>query len=203
LLVINYHLNQIINLKKLIAFINQPSNKFISFFILSLVIWFSFYHYLYIIDSVFGDSYDSLLKFSEILAKQSNSLLSVLGFDPILEIHGDMVVTKLANFPYSHGVWIGEPCNGVKIFGVFSIFIICFRGKVFNKIWFIVLGIITLHLLNIIRIASLSYIAAIQPRWLNFNHNITFQILVYGTMGILWLIWIKKFSNMNKTEKSY
>ena len=190
-------------MKKLIAFINQPSNKFISFFILSLVIWFSFYHYLYLIDSVFGDSYDSLLKFSEILAKQSNFLLIILVFDPILEIHGDMVVTQLANFPYSHGVWIGEPCNGVKIFGVFSIFIFCFRGKVFNKIWFIVLGIITLHLLNIIRIASLNYIAAIQPRWLNFNHNITFQILVYGTMGILWLIWIKKFSNINKTEKSY
>ena len=190
-------------MKKLITFITQPSNKFISIFILSLVIWFSFYHYLYLVDSVFGDSYDSLLKFSEILAKQSNFLLSILGFDPILEIHGDMVVTKLANFPYSHGVWIGEPCNGVKIFGVFSIFIFCFRGKVFNKIWFIVLGIITLHLLNIIRIASLNYIAAIQPRWLNFNHNITFQILVFGTMGILWLIWIKKFSNINKTEKSY
>ncbi len=150
------------------------------------------------VDSLFGSSFDSLLKFSEILAKQSNFILSVLGFNTMLEIHGDMVVTKLVNYPYSHGVWIGEPCNGIKIFGLFSIFIICFRGKFLNKLWFIVVGVFILHLLNIFRIASLTYIAAIQPKWLNFNHNITFQILVYGTMGILWLVWIKKFSSIKK-----
>jgi exosortase family protein XrtF len=155
------------------------------------------------VDSLFGTSYDTLLKFSEILAKQSNLLLSVLGFNPTLEIHGDIVVTKLANFPYSHGVWIGEPCNGVKIFGVFGIFILCFRGEILNKIWFIILGIFTLHILNVFRIASLNYIAAVQPSWLNFNHNITFQIIVYGAMGILWLIWIKKFSKTKKSETPY
>ena len=195
MLVINFHLNQIINLKKLISFLKQPATKFISFFLIGLIVWFSCYHYLYKFDLIFGNSFDSLLKFSEILANQSNSLLGFLGFEPLLEIHGDMVVTKLANFPYSHGVWIGEPCNGVKIFGVFSIFIICFKGKVFNKIWFTFTGIVILHFLNVVRIAALTYIAAVQPTWLNFNHNITFQIIVYGTMGLLWIIWIKKFSS--------
>ena len=195
MLVINFHPNQIINLKKLISFLNQPATKFISFFLIGLIVWFSCYHYLYKFDLIFGNSFDSLLKFSEILANQSNSLLGFLGFEPLLEIHGDMVVTKLANFPYSHGVWIGEPCNGVKIFGVFSIFIICFKGKVFNKIWFTFTGIVILHFLNVVRIAALTYIAAVQPTWLNFNHNITFQIIVYGTMGLLWIIWIKKFSS--------
>tara|TARA_B100001778_G_scaffold317336_1_gene304929 strand:- start:199 stop:789 length:591 start_codon:yes stop_codon:yes gene_type:complete len=194
-LVINFHPNQIINLKKLISFLKQPATKFISFFLIGLIVWFSCYHYLYKFDLIFGNSFDSLLKFSEILANQSNSLLGFLGFEPLLEIHGDMVVTKLANFPYSHGVWIGEPCNGVKIFGVFSIFIICFKGKVFNKIWFTFTGIVILHFLNVVRIAALTYIAAVQPTWLNFNHNITFQIIVYGTMGLLWIIWIKKFSS--------
>ena len=195
MLVINFHPNQIINLKKLISFLKQPATKFISFFLIGLIVWFSCYHYLYKFDLIFGNSFDSLLKFSEILANQSNSLLGFLGFEPLLEIHGDMVVTKLANFPYSHGVWIGEPCNGVKIFGVFSIFIICFKGKVFNKIWFTFTGIVILHFLNVVRIAALTYIAAVQPTWLNFNHNITFQIIVYGTMGLLWIIWIKKFSS--------
>jgi len=128
-LAINFHPNQIINLKKLISFLNQPATKFISFFLIGLIVWFSCYHYLYKFDLIFGNSFDSLLKFSEILAKQSNSLLSIIGLETLLEIHGDMVVTKLANFPYSHGVWIGEPCNGVKIFGVFSIFIIFSGGK--------------------------------------------------------------------------
>ena len=195
MLVINFHLNQIINLKKLISFLKQPATKFISFFLIGLIVWFSCYHYLYKFDLIFGNSFDSLLKFSEILANHSNSLLGFLGFEPLLEIHGDMVVTKLANFPYSHGVWIGEPCNGVKIFGVFSIFINCFKGKVFNKIWFSFTGIVILHFLNVVRIAALTYIAAVQPTWLNFNHNITFQIIVYGTMGLLWIIWIKKFSS--------
>ncbi len=198
-MVINYHLNQKINLRKLIISSIHPATKFILLFLIGLIIWFTFYHFLYKIDLFYGDSQNTLLSFSKLLGHQSNFILETLGINTILEINGEMVVTKLVDYPYNHGVWIGEPCNGIKIFGVFSIFIICFQGKILNKGWFILFGILILHFLNVIRIATLTYIAAVQPLWLNFNHNITFQIIMYGTMGALWLIWIKKLS---KTEKS-
>ena len=118
-----------------------------------------------------------------------------LGFETNIEIHGDMVVSKILKYKYQHGVWIGEPCNGIKIFGVFSIFILCLRSKWIYKLLFIPFGIFILHLLNIIRVASLTYIAAVNPKILDFNHNITFQIIVYSAMLLLWLFFIKKFTN--------
>jgi exosortase/archaeosortase family protein len=118
-----------------------------------------------------------------------------LGFETSIEIHGDMVVSKILKYKYQHGVWIGEPCNGIKIFGVFSIFILCLRSKWIYKLLFIPFGIFILHLLNIIRVASLTYIAAVNPKILDFNHNITFQIIVYSAMLLLWLFFIKKFTN--------
>ena len=175
--------------------LKNKAQKFVVFFIPSLILWFTLYHYIYRIDFLISPDYDSLTNFSKSLSYQSNFILERFGLSTSTEIHGDMVVSKILNYEFTHGVWIGEPCNGIKIFGVFSIFILCFKGKIINKLWFIPIGICIIHLLNIIRISILTYIAAIDPSWLNFNHNITFQIIVYGAMFCLWLIWIKKFSS--------
>ena len=112
-----------------------------------------------------------------------------------------MVVTKILNYPFSHGVWIGEPCNGIKIFGLFTIFIISFNGSWINKLWYIPLGILILHLFNIVRISILTYISAVDPFILDFNHNITFQMITYFAMLGLWYIWILKFSSFKLNEK--
>ena len=172
----------------------NPSTRFLVFFVPLVLIWFISYHLLYGITFT-NIEHDILTSFSVILAKQANFLLESLGFETNIEIHGDMVVSKILKYKYQHGVWIGEPCNGIKIFGVFSIFILCIRSKLIYKLLFIPFGIFILHLLNIIRVASLTYIAAVNPKILDFNHNITFQIIVYSAMLLLWLFFIKKFTN--------
>ena len=173
--------------------INNPRFRFLLLFISSITIWFLFYHYIYKIDQIINLEIDSLTLFSKLLSEQSNFILQLFGFPTSIELHGDMVVTKITDIP-NNGVWIGEPCNGIKVFGLFSLFILCFNGEISHKIWFIPIGILFLHILNIIRISCLTYIAAINPMWLNFNHNITFQLIIYGAMTFLWLIWINKFS---------
>ena len=153
-----------------------------------------FYHYLYKIDDFLNIEIDLLTSFSSLLSYQSNTLLSFFKFNTITEVHGDMVITKILDYPYSHGVWIGEPCNGIKVFGLFTIFIISFKGKVINKLWFIPIGILILHCINVIRVAILTYISATNPYILDFNHNITFQLIVYVSMLALWYWWIVQFS---------
>ena len=180
--------------------INNPAVRFVVLFIPLIIIWFTFYHYIYKIDLLISSDFDSLSYFSIILSKQSNFILEIFGFITKTEIHGEHIVAKILNYKYTHGVWIGEPCNGIKIFGLFSIFIMCFKGSIKNKLWFIPLGVLILHLLNIIRIAILTYIAAINPNWLNFNHNITFQLIIYGAMLFLWLLWINKFYKIRNNE---
>ena len=179
----------------------KPEFKFLILFIPLIIFWFFFYHYLYKIDEILGLQFDSLTEFSKLLSYQSNFILSLFNIKTSIGIHEDMVVTKILNFQFSHGVWIGEPCNGIKIFGLFTIFIISFEGEWSKKIWFIPLGVLCLHFLNILRISVLTYISAVNPFILDFNHNITFQLITYSAMLGLWYLWIIKFSSLKVNEK--
>lgn len=178
----------------------KPELKFLVKFIPLITAWFFSYHFIYKIDELFNQDINLLTDFSIILSNQSNFILSVFNFKTSTEIHGDIVISKIIDYPNSHGVWIGEPCNGVKVFGLFSIFIISFKGEIKKKIFYISIGILILHLLNIIRIAALSYISVVNPYFLDFNHNVTFQLLIYGSMLGLWYFWIVKFSSKIKNE---
>jgi exosortase family protein XrtF len=172
----------------------KPEFRFLISFIPLIILWFFFYHYLYKIDNILNINYSLLTYFSRILSCQSNFILSIFNLNTSIEIHGDMVVAKILDYPYSHGVWIGEPCNGIKIFGLFTIFILSFRGEIKNKLFFIPIGLTLLHILNVLRIAVLTYISAVNPLILDFNHNITFQLIIYGAMLSLWYIWITQIS---------
>ena len=171
----------------------NPSANFLAIFIPLITGWFVFYHLIYEIP-LFQEN-DFIESFSITLASQANILLELFGFKTSIEIQGDMVVSKILDYEFQHGVWIGEPCNGIKIFGVFGIFTFCLKSRWFFKLIFIPIGIFILHLLNVMRVASLTYIAAVNPKILDFNHNITFQIIIYSAMLLLWLFFIKKFTN--------
>ena len=180
--------------------LKKPELNFLFLFTPLILLWFFFYHYLYKIDDFLNLEIDLLTNFSSLLSNQSNSLLSFFKFRTTTEVHGDMVITKILDYPFSHGVWIGEPCNGIKIFGLFTIFIIAFKGRSFDKLWFIPIGIIVLHFINVIRVAILTYISATNPYILDFNHNITFQLIVYLSMLGLWYWWIVQFSRINEAK---
>ena len=177
-----------------------PEFKFLVTFITLIITWYFTYHYLYKIDDLLNFDSDLLTEFSKILSSQSNFILSIFNFQTSSEMHGDMVVAKIIGYQYSHGVWIGEPCNGIKVFGLFAIFILSFKGDLIKKLIFIPIGILIIHFLNIIRIALLTYISAVNPFILDFNHNITFQLIIYGSMLALWYLWIIKFSKVKSHE---
>ena len=125
-------------LQQINSLINKlnPSTRFLVLFIPLVVIWFISYQLINSITFT-NEEHDILTSFSFLLAKQANFLLESLGFETIVEIHGDMVVSKILKYKYQHGVWIGEPCNGIKIFGVFSIFVLCLRSKWNYKLLFL------------------------------------------------------------------
>ena len=87
------------------------------------------------------------------------------------------------------GVQIGAPCDGVALFALFSIFILAFPGPWTAKLWFIPLGIVVLHAANIGRVIVLARMQATAPEWLEFNHDYTFTVLIYGGVFGLWYLW--------------
>ena len=117
----------------------------------------------------------------------------------VMEIDSDHVVISL---PYSNyrGIWVGDNCNGFKLFSIFSIFIIAYPVNWRSKLWFIPLGLGIVHLANIIRIMSLILINDSHPEYLDFNHDYTFTIFVYSIIFGLWYWWLNKYSPTNEKE---
>ncbi|MGY6561830.1 MAG: exosortase X [Luteibaculaceae bacterium] len=120
-------------------------------------------------------------------------MLQSFGFDLIPNPHPDDPIRTIG-IDGSHGVWVGDPCNGISIFGLFALFVVAYPGKWINKLWFIPMGILIIHLANAIRIAALAAIVYYDPSKLEFNHTYTFTIFVYSFVVLLWYIWANKLS---------
>ncbi|MCH2197541.1 MAG: exosortase/archaeosortase family protein [Flavobacteriales bacterium] len=102
----------------------------------------------------------------------------------------------------SPGVTIGEPCDGVILFALFATFIIAFPGPIKHKLWYAPVGILSIHLINVLRVVALAVIVDVDPELLDFNHDYTFTIIVYAFVFMLWYIWIQRFSPLGNTAEA-
>ena len=100
---------------------------------------------------------------------QAGLILKVFGFALINEWPFDENFRTLG-VDGGHSIWVGDPCNGLELFALFAGFIIAYPGKLINKIVFIPIGIIAIHLLNVVRVAALAAIVYYNPDLLAFNH---------------------------------
>ena len=120
-------------------------------------------------------------------------ILTTLGYQLIPEpMNADHIRT--IGVEGGHLLWIGDPCNGVGLFAVFLIFLVAYGGPWRHKAWFGLLGLLSIHLINALRVAALCIIVSINYEWLNFNHDYTFYVIVYGWVFVLWYLWVKKFA---------
>jgi exosortase family protein XrtF len=123
------------------------------------------------------------------------ALLKLFGFDLIPE--GDDKSIRVLGIDGTHGLWVGDPCNGLTLFALFMGFIIAFPGPVKHKLWYIPAGLIAIHIINVFRIIALTIIVKVAPEYLDFNHTYTFTFLVYSFVFLLWMIWVNKFSGIS------
>lgn len=122
----------------------------------------------------------------------------------ILETLGYLVFTgeeRVIGVDGTGGLWIGDDCNGIALFALFSVFIIAYRGPVKIKLIFILLGILSLQLLNVLRIIGLALLDTHSRAWTEFNHTYTFNIIIYGYIFFLWMMWVNKFSTRTTEKK--
>ena len=118
----------------------------------------------------------------------SKWLLEKLGY--VVFSGGD----RLIGIDGTGGLWIGDNCNGIALFALFTGFIIAYTGKFKHKIIYIISGIIGIELLNIIRVMVLAILDTFSRTWTEFNHTYTFTFIIYAFIFMLWMIWVNKFS---------
>jgi exosortase family protein XrtF len=176
------------------AFYKQ--HKFPAFLITSSVLYISLYlfYQFFIKKHTFIDQ-----QFIRVIINSSDAVLHLFGYKTF-KILRDTDFQAIG-IDGSLGVWIGSGCNALTLFFLFAVFVIAYPGHQKNKWWFVPFGILSIHLLNIIRVVALALIAFYKPGSLGFNHTYTFTFIVYGYVFLLWVWWVNSFSNAEKTGK--
>ncbi|MCK4662140.1 MAG: archaeosortase/exosortase family protein [Bacteroidales bacterium] len=146
-----------------------------------------------IVDFIKNSSFTSFIQDSLII--QTRFILNITGYQNyvdgnFLQIHG------------TEGVVFVFGCLGIRHFALFSGFIIVYPGKILNKLWFILSGIIILHFLNLFRIILICITQVNYIEFTGFVHYYVSRIIMYSGIFILWLVWMNLFSTI-KSKKSY
>lgn len=138
-------------------------------------------------------------RFIRVIIYSAEKVLNLMGYVTFKDLRdADFQVLGIDG---SNGVWVGGGCNAITLFGLFSVFIIAYPGQRKSKWWYILLGIITIHILNILRVAALAMISYYKPEYLAFNHTYTFTFIIYCYIFWLWITWANKFANRKTDEK--
>lgn len=150
---------------------------------LGLLISYQFYLNIYL-----GKRLDA---FSFSVAEQVQQCQNFLGFP-----------TQLYDDPKLESVWfytvdnyttrMVEGCNAVSVIILFLAFIFAFYHG-WKTFVFAIIGVIFLHIMNVLRIAGLNIVYYKYPEYGKAAHDYIFPAIIYGSVVLLWLIWIKYF----------
>lgn len=93
---------------------------------------------------------------------------------------------------------IVEGCNAISVIILFITFIIAFSGSLKATIIYGILGTLFIYVVNIARVFILSMLMFKYPKYEDLMHNLLFPAIIYGTVFLLWIIWVRRFSYLKK-----
>lgn len=174
----------------------DPKQKAMVLFVIKAILlyiaWFILYDYFI----APNQQVDQYLNFR--VATDAGNILDLLGYEGSTQPGNLQTLVCIQDQTV---VGVGNPCNGLELFVLFAGFIICFPGYWKNKWWFILVGSIVIHFINVLRTVSLSLIQYHAPEYLDFNHHYTFTILVYSIIFILWMFWTNRYSRLQELSQ--
>ncbi len=95
---------------------------------------------------------------------------------------------------------INSGCSGLKQFLQAALLFLVFPGPWKQKIWFIPLSIILMHLSNLLRIFLLAIAVNYKPEQFSFYHDIVLRPLFYVVIFGLWVWWVEVFRQKKRDE---
>ena len=174
----------------------RPFLQFLGVFLLSYLLLVGVYQ-LYL--SQFDEAKFEVDGITQIVAEQTKTVLEVFGYeidlspsrnDPSVRVAVDSVPV----------VRIIEGCNAVSVMILFVAFILAFSKGLGKTFGFILAGLLIIHILNILRIAFLTIGIMKYPEYKHILHGVVFPLIIYGTVFLLWIVWVTKFTrNATKT----
>lgn len=90
--------------------------------------------------------------------------------------------------------YINEGCNAISIMIIFVAFIIAFSTTWKQTLLYILGSLIIIQIMNVLRIALLNYIHIYHEEYAKMAHDYLFPAILYGTIVVLWIVWVKFFA---------
>lgn len=136
--------------------------------------------------------------YSRFIAQQVVSLQNYWGYPSAL--YDDIAYQQMWFFVKGKYVTrMVEGCNAISVIILFLSFVFAFyKGK--KTFVYVILGTLFLSIINIVRVVGLNII---NSDYINHNktfHDYIFPSMVYGSVILLWLIWIKFFALKNENN---
>ena len=135
--------------------------------------------------------------FTNLTARQTNTLLNGVGYEAKVLPHPQEPSIKII----INGKFVAriiEGCNAISIIILFLSFIIAFAGKFKTTLLYGFAGSVLIYAFNLIRIVILSVGLYNYPWRREILHTIIFPLIIYGTVFVLWMIWVNRFSKLRK-----
>lgn len=88
-------------------------------------------------------------------------------------------------------VSVYEGCNGINVAIIFICFLVAFGPLNKKLIWFSLIGVVVIHLVNLGRIIGLFWVVLYLPGALYFTHKYLFTAIIYVGVFVMWLIWLR------------
>lgn len=164
-------------------------------FLLKLVLLYLGLHIaqLYFNESSFGEAVNTSI--SNFIAQGTVNLMELFSIPSFFEekMHGAQLYVE-----NERSVYIDHSCNAFNILKAFFalVFAVSTRNK--NLLWYIPVGVLSIFLVNIVRVWGLAIVYREAPSWLHINHKYVFTIVVYSWIFGLFLFWVNKYARPQK-----
>jgi len=98
-------------------------------------------------------------------------------------------------------VAVNSSCSGLKQFYQWFFLMILFPGPWKQKIWFIPLGLVIIHIVNVFRIVTMVFVTMNIAEYWDFVHDWIVRPFFYVVMFMLWVWWNEKYHLNGKMKK--
>ena len=169
----------------------KPSLKFLIVFI-SLFSLLYFFNIIYFGFTLPGNHYSAYLDqhlnyiryFRHLLLELTSLLLRIFGFTSITNDYELLVA--------GHGkIRLDYSCLGLGLMSFFIAFVIAYPRPLKGKIIFLISGILSIQILNIVRFVYLVLYWDKKNETV-IDHHTLFNIVIYVILGIVLYFWIKR-----------
>lgn len=167
-------------------------NILLRFIVIYLVLLFAYQFYL---NSSKGGGLDS---FSRMIAVQVASVQNAAEFPTLLydDVKNEQIWFYVKNNYVTRMV---EGCNAISVMILFVAFVFAFYKGTKTYI-FALAGLLLLYIMNLLRIVGLNIIMVDHKEYGKMFHDFIFPSSIYGTVVVLWLVWIKFFALKNENS---